>query len=66
MATITAIEANHCPGAVMFMFEGDFGRILHTGDFRFHPQILKSSGISIFFRRKKNNYKDYTCFIKKK
>ncbi len=24
----------HDQGAVMFLFEGDFGRILHTGDFR--------------------------------
>ncbi len=40
MACVTALPANHCPGACMFMFEGDFGRILHTGDFRFHPALL--------------------------
>ena len=32
--TVTAIDANHCPGSAMFLFEGYFGRILYTGDFR--------------------------------
>ncbi|PSN56700.1 hypothetical protein C0J52_00035 [Blattella germanica] len=34
--TVTLIPTGHCPGAVMFLVEGDthIGRILYTGDFR--------------------------------
>jgi len=38
--TVTPIDANHCPGAAMFLFEGHFGHILYTGDFRYCPQML--------------------------
>ena len=33
--TVTVLDANHSMGSVMFLFEGDFGRILYTGNFRF-------------------------------
>lgn len=29
------IDADHCPGSVMFLLIGEFGRILCTGDFRY-------------------------------
>ncbi|XP_047336520.1 5' exonuclease Apollo-like [Impatiens glandulifera] len=34
IVNVMAIDAHHCPGAVMFLFRGDFGNMLYTGDFR--------------------------------
>lgn len=33
-------DAGHCPGSVMFLFEGAFGVYFHTGDFRFNRGML--------------------------
>ncbi|XP_052208603.1 uncharacterized protein LOC127812256 isoform X3 [Diospyros lotus] len=30
---VMAIDADHCPGAVMYLFYGEFGCMLYTGDF---------------------------------
>lgn len=33
---VQLFDSNHIAGSVMILFEGYFGRILHSGDLRFH------------------------------
>mmetsp|Transcript_12633 Transcript_12633/g.21308 ORF Transcript_12633/g.21308 Transcript_12633/m.21308 type:complete len:1019 (+) Transcript_12633:93-3149(+) len=37
--SVETFDANHCAGGVMFLFHGPFGRVLHTGDFRFDYRV---------------------------
>jgi DNA cross-link repair 1C protein len=39
---VTLFDANHCPGAVMFLIEGDEKAILYTGDVRSEPWFVNA------------------------
>ncbi|XP_054819313.1 uncharacterized protein LOC129318516 [Prosopis cineraria] len=40
---VTFLDANHCPGSVIILFQPPSGKaVLHTGDFRFSQEIASS------------------------
>ncbi|KAK3426330.1 hypothetical protein EUGRSUZ_F02800 [Eucalyptus grandis] len=51
---VRLVDANHCPGAVMFLFKvpggggGEFRRYVHTGDFRFRDSMRSEPGLGEF------------------
>ncbi|XP_078053901.1 5' exonuclease Apollo isoform X2 [Mustelus asterias] len=38
--TVTLIDSNHCPGSVMFLFDGYFGTVLYTGLYNLGKESL--------------------------
>uniref|UniRef100_A0A2N9I780 Protein artemis n=2 Tax=Fagus sylvatica TaxID=28930 RepID=A0A2N9I780_FAGSY len=56
---VMAIDAHHCPGAVMFLFRGDFGCLLYTGDFRWETTSKRAEiGRSMLVDALKNDVVD--------
>ncbi|CAO1944199.1 unnamed protein product [Urochloa humidicola] len=53
--SVTAYDANHCPGAVMFLFEGQFGAILHTGDCRLTSDSVQNLPMKYIVKKGKEN-----------
>ncbi|PNY29604.1 Spore wall maturation protein DIT1 [Tolypocladium capitatum] len=39
---VTLFDANHCPGAVMFLIEGDGKAVMYTGDIRSEPWFVNT------------------------
>ncbi|QCD87869.1 non-specific serine/threonine protein kinase [Vigna unguiculata] len=40
---VTVIDACHVPGSIMLLFRGDFGCVLHTGDFRWEATCQRAT-----------------------
>ena len=59
--SVTTLQAGHCPGSVMFVFDGYNGTVLYTGDFRLYPG--QSAVLPKLPRNVKTVYLDTTfCF----
>ncbi|VVA98513.1 unnamed protein product [Arabis nemorensis] len=69
-----AIDAHHCPGSVMFLFRGDFGCFLYTGDFRWELDHVEDEArttlvaainkfpVDILYLDNTYRHPIYTCF----
>lgn len=66
---VMLIEANHCPGAVLFLFLIDSKYFLHTGDFRYDPKYHNfASKVNISFKSiyLDNTYENFIHFPSQK
>ncbi|GFR62623.1 5' exonuclease Apollo [Elysia marginata] len=45
--TVTAFDANHCPGSIMLYFDGNFGRIFYSGDFRSSAGLIANCSLFV-------------------
>ncbi|KAK4797039.1 hypothetical protein SAY86_029365 [Trapa natans] len=54
---VMPIDAHHCPGSVMFLFRGDFGSLLYTGDFRWEAMSEKANKSRIILKSAINGSK---------
>lgn len=59
---VTLLDANHCPGAAMFLFEGDFGTVLYTGDFRASPALSAALSAALTDESGTRRQVDYLYF----
>ncbi|KAK2650376.1 hypothetical protein Ddye_017865 [Dipteronia dyeriana] len=56
---VMAIDAHHCPGAVMLLFRGEFGCLLYTGDFRWEAsEDTAKTGKTTLIKALKDNVVD--------
>nr|XP_002730478.1 PREDICTED: uncharacterized protein LOC100372601 [Saccoglossus kowalevskii] len=65
--TVTPIDANHCPGSVIYLFVGYFGTVLYTGDFRYtsdmflNPPLCKHLCVDVLYLD--NTYNNPNCLF---
>lgn len=45
VVSVTPLPANHIPGSCMYLFEGEGGNVLHTGDFRLSLDELRDTAL---------------------
>ncbi|CAF0802947.1 unnamed protein product [Adineta ricciae] len=60
--TVTCFGAGHCPGSLMLLFEGLYGTVLYTGDFRLYSHQSNRHRVILSKKRIDSLYIDMTFF----